>query len=77
MSECCSNCRKRLHGIKTDFGKLGTNQDIDTPMEGYICLALAFEGVAYWMVNHDESKGMCEMYSPMTNRKTEQTERRK
>ena len=30
----------------------------------------ADEGVAYWMVNNDESKGMCEMYSPMADLKS-------
>ena len=64
MKECCANCRNRLHGIKTDFGKLNTDEAIDIPMEGFICLALAYEGVSHWMVNHDEQKGICEMYSP-------------
>lgn len=64
MKECCANCKRRLHGIKTDFAKLKTDEHIDTPMAGFICLALAYEGVTYWMVNHDECNGICEMYEP-------------
>ena len=65
MLECCNNCKRKLKGVKTDFSKLDTNELMDAPMEGFICLALAYEGVAHWMVNLDEEKGFCEMYAPI------------
>lgn len=27
-------------------------------------MALSHEGVAHWLVNHDEERGICEMYAP-------------
>lgn len=62
MKKCCRNCRNRLDGIKSDCTLLGSGIDIDSDMDGFICLALAYEGVAYWMLGVDEDKGMCEMY---------------
>lgn len=62
MKECCRNCRNRLDGIKSDHTLLGTDVPIDSDMDGFICLALAYEGVAHWMLGVDEDKGMCEMY---------------
>jgi len=64
MRECCKNCKNRLKGIKSDHTKLGSGEEIDTPMEGFICLELAYEGVAFHMVGIDENIGMCEMYIP-------------
>lgn len=67
MKACCKNCGRRLSGIKTDYTKLG-KEDIDSPMDGFICLALAYEGVAHWMLGTDEDNGMCEMYKERSRR---------
>ena len=62
MSECCKTCEYRLDGVKSDHTLLGSAIDIDSDMDGFICLALAYEGVVYWMLGVDEDKDMCEMY---------------
>ena len=62
MSSCCRTCKFRIDGVKSDHTLLGSGIDIDSDMDGFICLGLAYEGVAFWMLGVDEDKGMCEMY---------------
>ena len=47
MSACCRTCKSHLDGVKSDHTLLGSGIDIDSDMDGFICLALAYEGVAY------------------------------
>ena len=68
MKECCRNCQNRLDGVKSDHTLLGSEKDIDSNMDGFICLALDYEGVAHWMLGVDEDKGMCEMYKERNRR---------
>ena len=62
MKECCRTCKHRLDGVKSDYTLLGSEIDIDSDMDGFICLGLAYEGVAHWMLGVDEDEGFCEMY---------------
>ena len=64
MKECCNNCALMYEAQKTDFTKLNTDEHIDSKLEGYICMAFAFERVATWMIGSDPNTGMCEMYTP-------------
>ena len=68
MSECCRTCKCRLDGVKSDHTLLGSGIDIDSDMDGFICLALACEGIAYWMLGVDEESGICEMYKERSRR---------
>ena len=68
MSACCRTCEYRLDGVKSDHTLLGSVIDIDSDMDGFICLALAYEGVAHWMLGVDEDKGICEMYKERSRR---------
>lgn len=62
MSECCKTCKYHLDGVKSDHTLLGTDAPIDSDMDGFICLGLAYEGIAFWMLGVDEDKGFCEVY---------------
>lgn len=44
MSACCRTCKCRFDGVKSDHTLLGSGIDIDSDMDGFICLALAYEG---------------------------------
>lgn len=68
MSACCRTCESHLDGVKSDHTLLGSGIDIDSDMDGFICLALAYEGVAYWMLGVDEERGICEMYKERSKR---------
>ena len=67
-SACCRTCEYRLDGVKSDHTLLGSVIDFDSDMDGFICLALAYEGVAYWMLGVDEENGICEMYKGRSRR---------
>ena len=58
MNDGCHNCQYRLKLEKLDYRGRGCKH---TDMEGFICLALAGEGVASWMLglDHDDSKCEC------------------
>lgn len=58
MEESCATCDKRLKLVKADYSN-GYDQ---TDVEGYACLALAHEGVVYWMVGEKPESGMCEAW---------------
>lgn len=58
-NECCATCKLRLRIEKLDYSNRGCEH---TWPEGYICLALANEGIAAWMVGHPAERGMCECY---------------
>ena len=60
QKECCKTCRYRLDLEQLDY-TVGCKH---TKMEGIACLGLAYEGIVFWMINHDEEKGRCEMYTP-------------
>lgn len=68
MSACCRTCKSHLDGVKSDHTLLGSGIDIDSDMDGFICLALAYESVAYWMLGVDEERGICEMYEERSKR---------
>ena len=68
MKKCCTNCKNRFDAHKTDFTKLNTDEPIDSILDGFICMAFASEGVAYWMLGVDEDKGICEMYKERSRR---------
>ena len=55
----CRTCARRLDLEKLDY-TVGCKHE---QMEGFICLACAFEGVAYWMTNISEDD-YCEEYVP-------------
>ena len=63
LKECCANCVLMYEAHKTDYNKLGTDEDIDSKIDGYICMAFAFERVANLMIGSDPNTGMCEMYT--------------
>lgn len=64
MTECCENCSNCLEIDKIDYSKAGSGESIHSQPEGFICTALACDGVAYWMVGNNRFTGMCECYSP-------------
>lgn len=68
MKECCANCKLMFKAHKTDFRKLKTDEPIDYELEGFICMGLGHERVATWMVGLDAETGLCEMFSPKTER---------
>lgn len=53
----CRTCARRLDLEKLDY-TVGCKHE---QMEGFVCLACAFEGVAYWMTNISEDD-YCEEY---------------
>lgn len=53
----CRTCARRLDIEKLDY-TVGCKHE---QMEGFVCLACAFEGVAYWMTNISEDD-YCEEY---------------
>lgn len=54
----CRTCARRLDLEKLDY-TVGCKHE---QMEGFICLACAFEGVAYWMTNVNDEDSYCEEY---------------
>ena len=56
----CRTCARRLDLEKLDY-TVGCKHE---QMEGFICLACAFEGVAYWMTNVNDEDSYCEEYVP-------------
>ena len=65
MSECCENCQFCLDLEKCDYSKGGC---IHSSAEGYICIAFKDDGVAMWMIGNNRNTGMCECYTPITDR---------
>lgn len=62
MTESCKTCRHRLRLIKYDYFNGGCiHKDIT---DGFICMCVANEGVAIWMVGADGNTGFCECYEP-------------
>lgn len=57
MTKDCTTCRYRFALTKFDYSHGGCE---DTKMDGFICMALAAEGEAVWMVGDDH--GFCECY---------------
>lgn len=55
----CLNCRYRLKLKKYDYRKHGCKH---TDMDGFICLAFAYQGVANWMVGLDNDNSRCEAW---------------
>lgn len=64
MKECCANCRNKYKLTKFDYSKGGCEH---TDMDGYICMAFAYEKQAVWMVGLQEQLGFCECYVPKEN----------
>ena len=59
----CKTCKNRLDLEKLDYSNDGCKH---TKMDGFICLAHEYEGLASWMVGLDENKAMCECYKQET-----------
>ena len=57
----CSNCRYHMTLKKYDYSKGGCRH---TDMEGFACMAFAFEGDVIWMVGGDPDNDMCEGWKP-------------
>ena len=62
---CCKTCERMKEIEKLDYSGKGCKH---TKLKGFVCLALLFEGCAYWMVGLDPEKGMCECYMPKKGR---------
>lgn len=60
MPENCATCRRCYRLEKLDY----SNGCEHTTMDGYVCMAFADEGLAFWMVGEDIDSGMCECYEP-------------
>lgn len=60
MKECCNTCNKQLKLEKCDYSNGGCEH---TDMEGFLCLAFAYEGIGCWMVGL-KGEGQCEVWSP-------------
>lgn len=61
MIGSCKTCKKRLNITKFDYSQGGCKH---TKLDGYACLAFAFEGEVVWMVGANEESDMCECYQP-------------
>lgn len=57
MTDGCHNCRNRLELEKWDYRGKGCEH---TQTEGFVCTAMASEGVAVWMLGADD--GICECW---------------
>ena len=60
MSEGCDNCQYRCELQRWDYSKVGTDTQWKELVDGFACLAFAYEGVVVNMVG--VGNGMCEMY---------------
>lgn len=63
MKASCEHCALCYEAHKTDYTKVGTGEEIDSVIDGYICMAFARERIATLMVGLDPTKGMCEMWT--------------
>ena len=61
MKECCMNCKNRYDIERLDYSGKGC---VHTQPEGFICMGLACDGQASWMVGINENDEQCEMFSP-------------
>ena len=59
MPDGCHNCRNRLELKKWDYRGKGCEH---TQMEGFVCTAMASDGVAVWMLGLDEDDSKCECW---------------
>ena len=60
VKECCATCAKRLRIVCYDYRYHGCTH---VSLGGYVCLAMANEGMAVWMLGANETYG-CEEYLP-------------
>ena len=67
MTDGCYNCRFRLELEKWDYRGKGCEH---TQMDGFVCLAMADEGVANWMVGLDKDNGKCECWMKREEKKS-------
>ena len=58
MPDGCHNCKYRLELHKLTY-KRGCKHE---KMEGFVCLAMADEGIANWMVGLDADDSKCEVW---------------
>lgn len=59
IEPACGHCKYRLNIRKYDYsGKGCRHEDVD----GFVCLALAYEKEAMWLVGVDPAIGKCECY---------------
>lgn len=58
--ECCATCARCFKAKKSDYSQEGFK---DSDMKGYICMCLADEGIATWIVGCGQN-GKCEEYLP-------------
>ena len=61
--KCCNTCERKKDIERWDYSGKGCKH---TKLEGFACLAFAFEGDIVLMVGVDPEKGMCECYMPKT-----------
>ena len=59
MAESCATCRHRYRLEQWDYSGKGCKH---TDMDGYVCMALANEGVAAWMSGISAKESMCEAW---------------
>ena len=62
--ECCANCARKLNLEQWDYKG---NACVHTKQEGFVCLALAAEGDAIWMLGLDVDDEYCEMFKEREN----------
>lgn len=58
--KCCQTCKNNLTIERLDYTEGGCKHSLES---GFVCLALACEGVAYHMVGVSMVEGICEMYT--------------
>ena len=68
MNECCESCSNCLEIDRIDYRKAGSGESIHSTTEGFICTAFSNEGVGCWMIGLDRKTGMCECYSPASEK---------
>lgn len=66
MPDGCHNCRFRLRLEKLDYRR-GCKHE---RMKGFICTAMADEGVANWMLGLDDDDSMCECWMKREEKKS-------
>jgi hypothetical protein len=52
---------------EVDYTKIGSGENIHSHPDGFICIGLAYEGVAYWMIGNNKKIGRCEMFCEASN----------
>lgn len=67
MPDGCHNCRNRLELKKWDYRGKGCEH---TQMEGFVCTAMASDGVAVWMLGLYDDDSKCECWMKREEKKS-------